>query len=315
MPSKVKKEAKQPFDLSKVHKTKLASKYEQTTYNPYREEFDIEWEGGVEKELQDLHFTDDEREHGADTEARQISLDALRAYQWVQNERTRRREIIVNADLFDLHAHEEYDAKILENCGNINVDPRIYQQCMTRDQYVEFLKALEVERMLLQRISTLRRLRMSGKRFLPEGVQSLDAMRAKRAKLGYEQNVNEYGLLSANEQDFCRKFSVSSSQYLTIKELLMRESELYGGVSDQRAVRLLQKSLPEVRHYLSHFERLGFISRRKTVLPDTPPATATMMPTSVSPMMGTSRTHKEQKKHHKHKPKKHHHHEHKHDKE
>lgn len=249
-------------------------------------------------------------------EGRQISLDALRAYQWVQNERTRRRGIIVNGDLFDYHAHEEYDAKILDNCGKIGVDTRIYQQCMTRDQYVEFLKALEVEQMLLQRINTLKKLRSSGKRFLPENVQSLDAMRAKRTKIGHDLNVAEYSLLSAAEQDFCKKSGVASAQYLTVKELLMRESELYGGVSDQRAARLLQKPPNEVRHFLTHFERLGLISRRKTLLPDTPPAATAMMTTSVSPMIGTTpRIHKEQKKHHKHKPKKHHHHEHKHDKE
>ena len=309
-----------------MHKTKLSPKYELTTYNPYREEFDVEWEGGVEKELQDLHFSDEEREGGADTEGRQISLDALRAYQWVQNERTRRRGIIAAGDLFDYHAHEEHDARTLANCGPIGVDTRIYQQCMTRDQYAGFLKALEVERTLLQRINVLKKLRMSGKRFLPEGVPSLDATRPKKTKLGYEPRVQDYSLLSLLEQEFCRKFGVTPSQYLTFKELLMRESELYGGVSEQRAIKLLQKPLNEVRHYLSHFDRLGLISRRKIPLPETPPppppqlppppqtaaataaavAAGAVIPTAMSPMLGTSRMHKDSKRHHKHKLKKHH---------
>lgn len=317
MPSKTRKEAKPTFDLSKVHKTKVYPKHEQATYNMYRKEFDIEWEGGVEKELQDLHFTDDEREHGTDIENRQISLDALRAYQWVQNERTRRREIIEKADLFDYHTYEEYDAKTLEHLKSTGVDMRIYQQFMSRDEYVGFIKALDVERMLLQKISVLKKLRSSGKRTLPEDYQPLDLTRGKKAKLGHEQNTSDYSLLSQNELDFCRKVGVTAAQYLTYKELLTRESVLYGGVSDQRAAKLLQKTPSEARHFLTHFERLGLIIRRKTLLPDTPPAAtaAAMLPATVSPMIGSSRIHKEQKKHHKHKPKKHHHHEHKHDKE
>lgn len=212
---------------------------------------------------------------------------------------------------------------------------RALMQVAPRKEYEELLHATAIEHDLRRRIDNLQALRAAGIRsYAAAEVYSMDKQRRE-----LDRKVGEYDdrpmvisrqssglpgrpskklkgdlkskiftissmpgscLLSDSERNLCALLHLSPSQYLSTKEVVIRESDLCGGIHRSKVRKLTGLELTKVISLLQYFAENGWIT-----LVTSPPPSPVPAPAAAPAASGES-----SRSHHKHHHKKRHHHRH-----
>jgi transcriptional adapter 2-alpha len=133
-------------------------------YMKGRNEFETEYDNDAEVIIRDITFDDDDEK-----EERDLKLKALEIYNSKLDERTRRRNFIVENGLLDYKKLQQQDRRRNKEDRDMYNNLRVFLQIMTKEEHEQFLAGVAAERNLRRRIQQLQHWRAHGIRTLTEG--------------------------------------------------------------------------------------------------------------------------------------------------
>ena len=127
-------------------------------YMPSRGDFDIEWDNEAEHLICDLVF-DDKKDSDLD---RELKTKVLEIYNWKLEERTRRKQFIIERGLLDFKKQQQIEKRRGKDEREIYAKMRPFARFWPQEEHEEYTKALVVERRIRDKIRQLQIQRRNG---------------------------------------------------------------------------------------------------------------------------------------------------------
>ena len=155
----------------KKRKSKVA---EIAGYMPKRGDFDIEYDNDAELLLADLEFEDHDT-----PEDRKLKLKMLDIYEQKLKVREQMRKIVLEHGLLDFKNHQNRERKYSKAERQIHNAHRCFARFWSAEEHEEYMKGLNKELHLRQRIAELQHYRENGIRSLEE-AEAYDQIRKQK---------------------------------------------------------------------------------------------------------------------------------------
>ncbi|KAH9609448.1 hypothetical protein KSS87_001845 [Heliosperma pusillum] len=188
-------------------------------YNPKRREFDPEYDVNAEQLLADMEFKD------ADTEEeRELKLKVLHIYCQRLDERTRRKDFIIERNLLYPNPFEK-DFSAEEKAICRQYDP--FMRFHSKEDHEDMLQTIIAEHRTLKRIKELKEARAAGCRTSAEADKYLEEKRKREREERGERGKEDpscvpanHHLLSEAEKRLCHDLKISPQSYLKVQQTL-----------------------------------------------------------------------------------------------
>uniref|UniRef100_A0A7S4MA68 Transcriptional adapter n=1 Tax=Vannella robusta TaxID=1487602 RepID=A0A7S4MA68_9EUKA len=262
-------------------------------FMPRRGEFEVEYDNDAEYILTDMAFNDDD----TPTE-RELKIAALHIYNQKIEKRVENRNFVVQHQLHDLKRMQHKDRRRSKETKTIYKRTRKLLQFVEIEEHEEFVKDLAAENVIRKRINDLLEYRKKGIRSMIDAsnYDSLCRRRETQARKQRRESSNIYGyperskergsrwlnrdkdpdapqpvevdisnapgydLLSLGERQLCESLYLYPSQYMIIKDALVKEYLKTGNLQKSTARFLVKIDVNKTSQVFDFLEQAGWIN-------------------------------------------------------